>query len=509
MKKSAFVGTGRLLKLYLSGNKVLTLLLVLLPFLFAYLAAASNIALLQTPEQLGAYIAENQGNALLGSIASNTIAGVTVWRIRTSTALITSILSIVLVLNNTRKDEEHGRLELLRAGAVGINAPLTAVFLKVFGANLLGGIALMLGFLAAGFPAAGSFVAGLSTALCNCAFAALAAAAAQIAPNTRLARGLSLSTAAVFILWQIIANSTGNEALLLFTPYGWCAYARPYAGEHFLLLPFALLVVGLFTYIAFVLSGRRDMGGSYIRERRSRARARKGFNNPWALAWRLQRGMLFVWVSAYALMGAVIASLAPNINKMLNSTVFLPELSKLLGGAGNAFLALLAYILTQVLTAYTIMAVLRMREEETSARAELVLSAAVSRTKYAWSHLCIAYLGSAFALLLFGICIGDVSSCMARLPAVWLITSVSSFFCGLAPRAAAPVSWGLFGGLLLLEFLWETRFVGNAVFAFSPYSWVYPGITVSLLPVLVMLLFSILLCWLGIRRFSQRDMVGE
>ncbi len=509
MKKSAYAATGRLLRLYLRTNRVITLLLILLPFLFAYASAASNIALLQTPEQLTDYIAENQGNALLGSIASNTIEGATVWRIRTSTAIFSSILSIVLVLSNTRKDEEQGRLELLRGGAVGIKAPLTAALIKVLGANVLGGLALALGFLAVGFPASGSFTAGLSTALTNCTFSVIAAITAQIAPNTRLARGLALGAGAFFLVWQMIANSVGNESLLLFTPFGWCAYAQPYAGENFLLFPFAILTAALLTYIAYTLSGRRDMGGSYIRERRSRARAGRSFKNPFALAWRLQKGMLFVWVIAYALMGAVIASLKPSINNMLGGTAFLPELSKALGGAGNAFLALISYILAQVLTAYAVMAILRMREEEALARTELVLSSAASRVRYALGHVCIAFLGTAAAIAVFGACTGDFASAISRLPAVLLIASVSAFFYCIAPRAAAPVSWGLFFGLLVLEFLWEMRLVGNGLFAFSPFSWVYPGITVSFLPIVVMVLLSAILLALGVKRFSQRDLVGE
>ncbi len=509
MKRTAYTATGRLLKLYLRTNRVITLLLILLPFLFAYASAASNIALLHTPEQLNTYISENQGNALLGSIASNTVESATVWRIRTSTAIFSSILSIVLVLSNTRKDEEQGRLELLRAGALGVKAPLTAALIKVFGANILGGLALALGFLAAGFPAAGSFTAGLSTALTNCTFSIIAAIAAQIAPNTRLARGLALGAGAFFLVWQMVSNSVGNESLLLFTPFGWCAYARPYAGENLLLFPFAVALIALLTYIAYTLSGRRDMGGSYIRERRSRVQAGKAFKNSFALAWRLQRGMLFVWVIAYALMGTVIASLRPNINNMLNGTSFLPELSEALGGAGNAFLALISYILAQVLTAYAIMAILRMREEETLARTELVLSSAASRVRYALGHVCIAFLGSAAAIAVFGACTGDFASCISRLPSVLLIASVSAFFYCIAPRAAVPVSWGLFGGLLLLEFLWEMRLVGNGLFAFSPFSWVYPGVSVTLLPLLVMVVFSAILLALGVNRFSRRDLVGE
>jgi ABC-2 type transport system permease protein len=509
MKQSDYTATGKLLKIYLRNNEVLTLLLIFLPFLFAYAAAASNMIVLQTPQELSTYIAKNQGNVLLGAIAASTIAGVTIWRIRLSTEIITSIISIIMIINNTRKDEDQGRLELLRAGAVGSRAPLTAVLIKVFSANLLGGLTMALGFIAVGFPIAGSFTAGLSTALCGCACTALAAIAAQVAPNARLARGFSFGAIGLFFVWQIIANAIRNETLLLLTPFGWCAYARPFAVENVLLFVFAIPAIAFLTLIAYILSERRDMGGSYLRESRGRVYARKSFKSPLGLAWRQQKGMLLVWTLAYAVMGLIIASLVPNINKMLEGTTFLPELSRILGGAGNAFLAILAYILTQVLTAYAIMAILRMCEEESMTRTEMVLASAASRIRYAAGHLFITFIGSALAIAIFGLCIGDFAACIARLPAVWLIASVTVFLFGFAPRLAAPVSWGLFGGLLLLEFLWEIKVIGSNVFVLSPFSWVYPGVPVSLVPIVVMLLVSGIFVGSGLIGFTHRDIIGE
>lgn len=509
MKQNNYTATRDLLKIYLRNNKVMTSLLILLPLLFAYAAAASNMAILQSPDQLSTYIRENQGNVLLGTIAASTIAGATIWRIRLSTVIITSIISIVLIINNTRKDEDQGRLELLRAGAVGPKASLTAVLIKVFCANLLGGLAMGLGFIAAGFPAEGSWVAGLASALSSCSFAAMAAIAAQVGPNARSARGLSFGALTFFFVWQVLGNVAGNTSLLLWTPFGWCAYARPFAGENFWLFAFAMPAIALLTAIAYRLDDRRDMGESYLRERNGRVYAHNSFNSPLALAWRQQRSALFVWVAAYSVMGLIIASLVPKINTMLEGTAFLPGLSAILGGPGRAFLAILAYILTQVLTAYAIMAILRIREEESMSRTELVLSSAASRIRYAAGHLLIAFIGSAAAIALFGFCIGDFASCIARLPVVWLIASVTAFLYGFAPRAAAPVSWGVFGALILMEFLWEVKVIGNNVFALSPFSWVYPGVAVSLPPIFAMLLMAAVLVGLGLVFFSRRDIISE
>ncbi len=508
MKKSTFSGTARLFRLYLRSKRAMVLLLILLPLLFSYAAAASNAALLQTPEQLAVYIKENQGNALLGDIDANTVAGVTVWRIRTSTAIISGILSISLVTALTRREEELGRTELLRAGAIGSKAPISAALLAAFAANLLGGIFMACGFVFAGFPLIGSVTAGLAVALCCCAFCGVAAITAQLAPGARAARGVAYGVLALFLFLQMIANSVKSAELLLWTPFGWCALAKPFAGELPIVLLFGIACAALLTFAAYRLYAGRDMHGGYLKERRARVNAPRNFKSAFALAWRLQRGTLLLWAAAYAVMGLILASLTPAIQRMLNDTAFLPELSARLGGAGNAFLAILAYILSQVLTAYCMLSVLRIREEETAFRAELILSGPVSRLRFALSHLIIAYAGSAVALLLFGLCMGDLAV-LSRLPAVWLVASVSVLACGFAPRRAAAISYGVFGLFLLIEFLWEMRFINNTVFMISPFAWVYPGVGVLPLPLIVMLLLAVLLLSLGLFRFSRRDMTGE
>ena len=509
MTRNAYAETGGLLMNYIRGNKVISLLLVFLPFLLAYGVAVSNIAVLQTPDQLSIYIAQNQGNIMLGRVASETMEAACVWRVRVSAAIILAVLNIVLMIAHTRKEEDAGRLEMLRAGAIGARAPLTAVFIKVFGANLLGGVMMAIGFIAVGFPFLGSITAGFAIALCSCFFAALTGIAAQIANNARLARGVSFGAAAVFMIIQIIANVLGNDLLLLFTPFGWCAYARPFADENIWLFVYAILVVALLAIITVMLFERRDLNAGYLREGGGRAFARNGFGSPLALAWRLQRGMLLVWVITYALMGIVIGALVSSINLMLGDTAFMPELSAVMGGAGSAFLAVLSYILSQVLTAYAILAILLVREEEAANRTELILSYPVSRIKYMSGHLLIALAGSAAALMLFGFLSGNLTGCIARLPAILIVASITAFALGFAPRASAGISWGVFGALLLLELLWELRVVPNNVFRLSPFSWFYPGAAVSPITIAIILLITALLCGIGLYGFSRRNIVAE
>ncbi|EAF0599873.1 ABC transporter permease [Listeria monocytogenes] len=509
MSTHSFVKTGKLLKNYLKSSKSLTILLVILPFLLAYGTATSNMSLLSTPALLHSYIEQNQGNFLLGNIAANTIEGATIWRIRLATAIILSIFNIILVVSHTRKEEDDGKLEILYARPVGAKAPLTAVFIKILGANILGGFMMALGFSIAGFHVSGSIIAGIATMLCGCFFTVMTAVSAQIARNARIARGIALGLVAFFLFWGIVANAIQSETMLLFSPLFWVDYANPFANERLIVFPLALFIVLVLLFATYILNDKRDLGGGFIHERNGKPYASPHFKTPLALAWRLQRGMLIAWVIAYTVMGAVIAFLTPSIENMLSGTNFLPELSAIEGSTGKAILAILSYILSEILVAYVIMTVLRIRDEEASIHADILLSRPVSRIKFAASHILIGFLGSAVAISIFGALTGEFQTTILRIFAIWLIASITVFIYGFWPRLASPISWTVFGLLLVLEFLWEMGIVGKTSFHFSPFSWVYPGVTPSITSILVMIILSIALIRIGLHGFSNRDIVEQ
>ena len=121
----------------------------------------------------------------------------------------------------------------------------------------------------------------------------------------------------------------------------------------------------------------------------------------------------------------------------------------------------------------------------------------------------IAFAGSVAAIVVFGIATGELVSCIMRLPAVLVVASVTVSIYGISPRAAAPAGWGVFGTLLIIEFLWEMRFIGNSIFQISPFAWVYPGVEVSVVSIVIMLSISVALTGIGLLRFTRRDIVAE
>ncbi len=108
--------------------------------------------------------------------------------------LALAVLSILEVVRHTRAEEESGRSELLRAGAVGRHAPAVAALLLVVAVQaVVAGVTGAVVAAGGGLPAGESFAMTGAVALGALVFAAVALVAAQVAEHGRTATGLSLA----------------------------------------------------------------------------------------------------------------------------------------------------------------------------------------------------------------------------------------------------------------------------------------------------------------------------
>jgi ABC-2 type transport system permease protein len=162
-------------------------------------------------------------------------------------------------------------------------------------------------------------------------------------------------------------------------------------------------------------------------------------------------------VGALGVLGVAYGSIADTIEQYIRDN---PEVAEFLpGGAADvvdAYLALTFGMAALIATAYGVAAVLRVRGEETSGRAEQVLATGTSRLTWLGGQLSVALAGSALGLLAFGLGEGAaygmtvsdagqvprlVGVALAYLPAVWLIIAVVVLSLGWAPRPAAVLGW--------------------------------------------------------------------
>jgi len=231
--------------------------------------------------------------------------------------------------------------------------------------------------------------------------------------------------------------------------------------------------------------------------------------------------------------GVALAGMATTLPEILRQSSFAHEFLSRYSGSPNAsivniFLEIVIISLAPVATFYSALATLRLRSEEVSGRAELVLSTSVSRVRWVASHLVFSFLGTGVILaagggmmgLVYGLISGNLAELprvlagiLLHLPAVWLLAGIAVLLFGCLPRFAAAITWVVLLYVQLIgEFLGPVL-IGSAyryqvVNAFQPFHWV-PKITsggvFTAVPLLMLLGLTILLTATGLLAFQRRD----
>jgi ABC-2 type transport system permease protein len=525
---SSLTGTRALTRLALRLDRVRLTIWVLGLAVMPMGTAANYLKLYPTQHDLDAVsgvLSTPSLVALSGPLYAVSIGGLTTWKIGVTEFILVALMSLLTVVRHTRTEEETGRLELLRATVIGRHAPLTAALLTAVLANVAIAVLAALGLMATGLPAAGSVALGLATGLVGILFAAIAAAAAQLTQSARAANGIAAAVLAGTYLLRAVGDA-GPTWLTWLSPTGWGLHMRPYAGQRWWV---ALLFIGfaaVFTAVAYVLAGRRDMAAGLLAERPGPAEASPGLRTPLALAWRLQRGLLLGWTVGLALSGAVLGGAAAGIGDLESPNQQLTDILTRMGGRNgltDAFLAAIFGIIGMVTAAYTVQVTLRLRQEESSGRVEALLATRVNRLRWAASHLVFALLGTALLLavsglaggLAYGAQVHDVGgqvgrvfgAAMVQLPATWVLAGFGVALVGLAPRLSTLAWAALILSVLLVElgalFGLSQWIVDIAPFAHVPK---LPGSAFTATPMLWLTVVAVALGVAGLAGLRRRDM---
>ena len=222
------------------------------------------------------------------------------------------------------------------------------------------------------------------------------------------------------------------------------------------------------------------------------------------------------------LFGVAIGSVAQSMSVMVGVQLTGWMLSMGVGDQGQALLYIMVYAFCQCLPLYALLSALTLRSEESSMRADLLLSTPISRLRWATSHLLFAFAGPLVILLVFGLAIAIVYGLsvgnpageaplillrtMMTLPAVWLLLAIVVVVYGYLPKMVVAIGWTLLAALILLEAAYESYLVEWTIFNLSPFAhvhWSSPQI-----PVVAMALLAIgamLLTGIGLSHFQRRD----
>ncbi|WP_043667334.1 ABC transporter permease [Streptomyces xylophagus] len=515
-------GTGALLRFNLRRDRVVIPAWVAVTGLLVLSLPGSLRSVYSTPAQRAdiarQMLANSSLRATYGPVFSDSLGGLTAWRIGGYAAILAGIMSLVVVVRHTRDEEESGRQELVSSAMVGRRAPLTAALLTALVAN--SALALLITAGMTGQGTAGALALGLGIGGVGMVFATLAAIVAQFTDSGRLAKGLTGGLVGVAFVLRAVGDSTTNDGsspLTWISPIGWLENLRPFAAERWWVLALFVTASLLQGFVAYELAGRRDVGMSFFPARPGPAHGRLGTAG--ALAWRLQRGSVLGWSLGFFAAGVAFGGITKGAADLVGDNAKTREIIERMGGQSgieDAFLATMVGMFGMLAALYAVSSVLRLHSEETGQRAEPILANAVGRLRWAAGHLTIAFAGAVLIMLLSGLGLtlgygaepGPIlAACLVQVPAVWTLGALAVLLHGISPRLS-PASWGAAGLALLLGWIGLALNLPQAVLDVSPFGHLpkLPGGDMAWGPVAVLTAIAAALVAVGLAGLRRRDL---
>lgn len=534
MKSNNFIGTGALIRLFLRRDRLLLALWIIFSVALVFVTAATFTAI--GGQNLGDILSEFNKDplisALLGPAISIDISGAIVWRGVSQLSLALGFGSLLMVIRNTRTDEETGRSELVRAYPVGRHASLTAALIIAIIGNIIAGILIALSIIALGGDMRGSFIFGATLSTIGYFFAGVGALGVQLRENSSTARGIGIAALGIGLVMAILNNFGGGYTLLRWiTPMAWQRVTSPFADNYSRGLLYCAVFATVPTIVAYKLSAHRDLGAGILLAKPGLPEASPCFSGPLALAWRLHKKSFIGWMVGIVLYISVFATISPALSNDggmsnwlsgLGGTSWSEEV-----GLGYVFISVSIYLMSLFVAAYAMTAVSRLKKEEAEGRVEMILDKPVSRIRWMSSHLIAAALCSTALLLVmgivgglfYGIANGDVRSgfwsvlsmSVSKLPPVLIFLGISAILYGLCPKIMV-LGWGFWLSSVMLELAWEGQIIDWSIMQISPFAYTHYTIDITklpLIPLFLLLCFSFVLTVIGLLGFKNRNVLTK
>lgn len=501
--------------------------------LITVLSASSILAYLWVfPDQadrmaLANAMGSNPALSLVFGPAHNMLTsdGFNAWRAGQLGAFFSGLMTIFIVVRNTRAAEDSGQAELLASGVMGRGARLAvAVFMAAIASLALGVVCFVVTVLCGGGVIPTLLLSASYTAS-GLMFAGVAALASQLSGDARGATSLSIATLGIIYVLRGYADTgdLGNWASWA-TPLGWLGEIRPGTANNpwplLLALGFAILLIS----VAFLLQAKRDFGFGMLPQRPGRPRAGLA-RTIWGHSLKLHLPSIVAWLVAFVGLSALFGTLVTTIDKIMANSPGIPFLQ---GGEGDlaatmsfGFLGMILKILAIIAAVMGVQVIMKIHSEEASERAEPLLAGSLSRQKYLASHAIIAFAGTALALLVGGLFLGIVAHASEPTIDTWQVLHQAlvtipgaSVLVGLALLAvgAVPsrrlVGWLGIVATFALTILGPTFNLWNWALAISPL-YHLPNVGVAdpdFVGVTVLLLITIVFTTVGFLGYCRRDM---
>jgi ABC-2 type transport system permease protein len=471
-----------------------------------------------TPSDFAKYMS-NMGNYksnyTIGALYSNFML---LW-----TMLIIAIMNIFLVVRHTRRDEERGRIEVIRSLPVGRLSTLSAVLTTSVLLNSMIALGLGLGLAALGIESmdvTGSMLFGAVVGATGLLFAAVTAIFCQLCSNPRTAMSLSFAVLVPAYVVRGAGDVQNSDLLACFSPLGLLLRSKTYVDNLWWPVLAALLLSLVLAGIAFLLGSIRDMGEGLVPARPGKKHAFAYLRNAGGLAWRLLWLPFLIWAVVVSVLGMSYGSVMGNLESFISTN----EMLKIMfpDGDPSQFISFLMILMAVSNTIPILQFILKARSQESGGYAENVLARSASRYSQLRGYFLIAL--TAGALMPFLAALGFWASSylvmenpisfsiylqasMAYVPAIWFMLGIAMLLIAFAPRLAAWV-WAYLGYAFFVLYFGSMMQLPDWLAKLSPYGYIpqLPQEEFSAAGVLMLTGLAALMCLLGFIGYRKRDM---
>ncbi|MFH8250248.1 ABC transporter permease [Microbacterium sp. B2969] len=486
---------------------------------YAATVAAVN-GLYGTPAQLAGYndtVAADPAMAAINGTpyGADTLGGVVSNEFGFIAAIAIPLMGLLLVVRQTRTQEERGMLELLRSRGVGIRAPWSAALLTTTIALALVGASMTATLLAFGEDLPGAVTYGASMAALGLVFAGIAVFAGQLFRRGAGITAIGIGVLGAAYITRAVGDVRGSGWKWL-SPLAWQQETRPFTDDLRLWpLLLSLGVAILLVAAGLILVDRRDLGAALFASRPGPARGGGTLRTTPGVAVRMQAPTAAGWIAGAAVIGLVFGAFTGDIADAIASN---PQLAASFPDPADANASYIG--LSLLLIALMSLGVLgqglsRTRAEESEGRLESVLARAVSRPGWSSAQFLTSAVTATLTLIIGGAALeltaGDTvdgipAATLAYIPAVLLVAGIAWVLFGLLPRLSALI-WAVVGYVAFVAFLGETLKLPDWALNMSPLYAVgtVPVDEVSAQSEWVLTVIAVVLCAAGIIGFRRRD----